>query len=313
MIQTFQQALSHGITLSCRAAGEPGRPVLLFLHGFPEAAFVWDELLVHFAQAEHGGYRCVAPNLRGYGDSSAPSDLSAYRAKPLLQDLGALVTAITADSPTPGQLAGLIAHDWGGALAWGLAAQQPGLLRQLVIINAPHPATFQRELAHSPAQQAASAYMNFLVRPDAPALLAENDFARLWPFLTQMAAGTGSMAWLDEPMRDRYRAIWRQGLAGPCAYYAASPLRPPTPDDAGATAVQVPREKATVTRPTLVIWGLNDTALPESLLEGLEMYVPDLRIERVAGATHWIVHEQPARAAALIGGFLDTPADQRSA
>lgn len=310
MIQTFQQALPHGISLSCRAAGERGQPVLLFLHGFPEAAFVWDALLAHFAQPAHGGYHCVAPNLRGYEQSSAPTDVSAYRAKPLLQDLGALIEAITADSPTPGQVAGLVAHDWGGALAWGLAAMQPALMRQLVIVNAPHAATFQRELAHSPAQQAASAYMNFLARPDAAALLAENDFARLWPFFTNMAATSGSTAWLDEATRDRYREVWRQGLTGPCAYYAASPLRPPTNDDAGAAAVQIPRDKTAVTVPTLVIWGQGDTALPEALLERLETYVDDLRIERVPGATHWIVHEQPVRVAASIGAFL---ADHRSA
>ncbi|WP_066268451.1 alpha/beta fold hydrolase [Hydrogenophaga palleronii] len=306
MIQTFEQALPQGITLSCRATGEPGRPVLLFLHGFPEAAFVWDTLLEHFARPEHGGYRCVAPNLRGYERSSAPVETAAYRAKPLMQDLRELVHVITADSPTPGQVAGLVAHDWGGALAWGFAAQHPAMLQRLVIVNAPHPATFQRELASSPAQQASSAYMNFLARPDAAALLAENDFARLWPFFTNMAAHSGPNAWLDEAMRERYRAVWRQGLAGPCAYYAASPLRPPSPDDAGAAAVQVPRDKAAVSQPTLVIWGLGDTALPEALLDGLDDFVPDLRIERVPGATHWIVHEQPARLAALIGGFLGT-------
>jgi pimeloyl-ACP methyl ester carboxylesterase len=305
MIQTFLQPLPHGITLSCRAAGDPGHPVLLFLHGFPEAAFVWDELLLHFAQPEHGGYHCVAPNLRGFERSSAPTDTSAYRAKPLLQDLGTLINAVTADSPTPGQLAGVIAHDWGGALAWGLAAQQPALMRQLVILNAPHPATFQRELAQSSTQQAASAYMNFLVRPDAPALLAENDFARLWPFFTHMAADSGAMAWLDEPMRDRYRSVWRQGLAGAGAKRRNTRKGPPTPDNPGAAAVQVPREKATVALPTLVIWGLDDTALPEALLEGLEEFVPDLRIERVPGATHWIVHEQPELVATLIARFLN--------
>ncbi|RJP69304.1 MAG: alpha/beta fold hydrolase [Comamonadaceae bacterium] len=304
MIQTFQQALPHGITLSCRAAGMPGRPVLLFLHGFPEAAFVWDGLLEHFAQPEHGGYRCVAPNLRGYEHSSAPTEAAAYRAKPLVQDLTALIEAVTRDSPTPGQLACLVAHDWGGALAWSVAAQCPAAMRQLAIVNAPHPATFQRELAHSPAQQASSAYMGFLARPDAPALLAENDFARLWPFFTNMAADSGPLAWLDDATRARYREVWSLGLQGPCAYYAASPLRPPTPSDPGAAAVQLPRGRVAVQVPTLVIWGLGDTALPEALLDGLDGYVDDLRIERVPGATHWIVHEQPQRVAALIGDFL---------
>lgn len=304
MIDTFQHTLPHGITLSCRASGAPGRPVLLFLHGFPEAAFVWDELLAHFAKPEHGGYRCVAPNLRGFERSSAPSEVSAYRAKPLVQDLTALIDVITRDSPTPGQLACLVAHDWGGALAWSVAAQAPAAMRRLAIVNAPHPATFQRELAHSPAQQASSAYMNFLARPDAPALLAENDFARLWPFFTNMAADSGPMAWLDEATKDRYREVWRQGLHGPCAYYAASPLRPPTASDPGAAAVQLPPERVMVNVPTLVVWGLGDTALPEALLDGLEGFVPDLHIERVPGATHWIVHEQPQRVAGLIGAFV---------
>jgi pimeloyl-ACP methyl ester carboxylesterase len=304
MIQTFRQALPHGITLSCRSTGEPGHPVLLFLHGFPEAAFVWDGLLEHFARPEHGGYRCVAPNLRGYEHSSAPTEAATYRAKPLVQDLTALIEAVTRDSPTPGQLACLVAHDWGGALAWSVAAQFPAAMRQLAIVNAPHPATFQRELAHSPAQQASSAYMSFLARPDAPALLAENDFARLWPFFTNMAADSGPLAWLDDATRARYREVWSLGLHGPCAYYAASPLRPPTPSDPGAAAVQLPRERVAVQVPTLVIWGLGDTALPEALLDGLDGYVDDLRIERVPGATHWIVHEQPQRVAALIGDFL---------
>ena len=71
MIETFERTLPHGITLSCRASGEAGRPLMLFLHGFPEAAFIWDELLEHFAQPEHGGFRCIAPNLRGFERSSS--------------------------------------------------------------------------------------------------------------------------------------------------------------------------------------------------------------------------------------------------
>ncbi len=119
-----------------------------------------------------------------------------------------------------------------------------------------------------------------------------------------MAADSGPLAWLDDATRDRYRAVWRQGLHGPCAYYAASPLRPPTANDAGAAAVKLPRERVSVNVPTLVVWGLGDTALPEALLDGLDDFVPDLHIERVPGATHWIVHEQPQRVAALIGDFL---------
>jgi len=116
-IESFQQALPHGITLSCRAAGKRGRPVLMFLHGFPEAAFVWDTLLKHFSQPENGGYRCIAPNLRGFENSSSPTEVSAYRVKFLMQDIAALVAIETADSGA--QLACLVAHDWGGSCCLG--------------------------------------------------------------------------------------------------------------------------------------------------------------------------------------------------
>ncbi len=142
MIETWLQPLPHGITLSCRAAGQRGRPVLLFLHGFPEAAFVWDDLLEHFSRPEHGGYRCIAPNLRGYEHSSAPVDVQAYRPKHLVQDITALIAHETGGEP----LACLVAHDWGGALAWNLANQHPHRMRQLVIVNSPHPGPFLRAL-----------------------------------------------------------------------------------------------------------------------------------------------------------------------
>lgn len=295
MISTYLQALPHGITLSCRATGQRGQPVLLFLHGFPEAAFVWDELLEHFAAR---GYRCVAPSLRGFEQSSAPADVSAYRPKHLVQDIAALIAVESPHAP----LACLVAHDWGGAVAWNLANQQPQLSRRLAIINSPHPGTFLRELQHNPKQQAASAYMNFLVRPDAEALLAENDFARMWPFFSK---GRGQApAWLTEAVRDQYRAVWRAGLTGGCNYYRASPLRPPRPEDPGAAAVALPRSMLTIDLPTLVVWGMDDVALPPELIDGLSDYVPQLELHRVEGATHWIVHEQPGQVAGLLEGFL---------
>lgn len=304
MIESHFLDLPHGIRLSCRATGSKGRPVLLFLHGFPEAAFAWDALLEHFARPDNGGWRCVAPNLRGFERSSAPHDVSAYKARHLVQDITATIDLVTSDSPTPGRLGALIAHDWGGALAWSVAAQHPQRMERLVIINAPHPLPFQRALAHSPAQQQASAYMNFLAQADAPELLAANDFARLWPFFTEMAAGKGEARWLDEEMRERYRAVWRLGLHGPCHYYGASPLRPPTTDNPGATTVQIPADMVGVNVPTLVIWGMGDTALPPTLLDDLPDIVPDLHIERVPEATHWIVHEQPDTVARLAGAFV---------
>ena len=286
MSETFRVGLPHGIELSCRASGRRGDPLLVFLHGFPEAAFVWDAMLDHFGQR----YRCVAPNLRGYEQSSSPAGAEAYRPKHLMADIAALIAS------EGGRAAALIAHDWGGAVAWNLAAQRPELMDRLVIVNSPHPATFLRELQTNPAQQAASAYMNFLCRPDAERLLADNDFARMWPFFTNMGAGGSAReggGWLTEAMKDRYRNVWRTGLRGGCNYYRASPLRPPlAPGDAVMT-LALPTEAVTSRVPTHVIWGEDDIALPVQLLDGLDAWVPDLRLVRVPGASHWIVHERP--------------------
>lgn len=300
MVALEDTALPHGITLRCHTAGERGRPVLVFLHGFPEGAFVWDAPLEHFAQPAHGGYRCVAPYLRGYGASSSPTAPEAYRARHLVQDIAALIAAECGDAP----LACLVAHDWGGALAWALAHEHPELLQRLAIVNAPHPGAFARELAHNPAQQAASRYMHFLRRPDAEALLAEDDYRRLFAFFD--APGGISPAWLTPAVRERYRGLWRQGLTGACNYYRASPLRPPRKDDPGATAVQIPASFLRIDVPTLVLWGMNDPALLPCLLDGLPDWVPHLTVQRVAGASHWLVHEQPRQLMEALAAFLLT-------
>jgi len=298
MITTTDVALPHGTTLHCRVSGERGRPVLLFLHGFPEGAFIWDGLLEHFSQPAHGGYRCVAPYLRGFGASSSPTEVAAYRPKFLVQDLAALIALEAGGAP----LACLVAHDWGGAVAWNLANQHPALLQRLAIVNSPHPGAFLRELQHSPAQQAASQYMHFLCRPDAEALLAEDDFRRLFAFFD--APDGTPPAWLTEDVRQQYRALWQQGLTGACNYYRASPLRPPRDGDPGASAVTMPESMLTVAVPTLVLWGLDDPALLPGLLDGLPGWVPRLQLQRVEGASHWLVHEMPERLAQALAPFL---------
>lgn len=276
----FELALPHGITLACRATGTPGAPRVLLLHGFPEAAFVWDEVMKRLAP--HAD--CVAPNLRGYPGSSAPADVAAYRPRQLVADVAAAIAALG------GPLDLLVAHDWGGALAWNLAAAQPGLTKRLLIVNAPHPATFLRELRANPAQQAASLYMNFLCRPDAEAQLTQRDFARLWPFF-------GEAAWLTDARRGQYRAAWHnggRGLTGPLNYYRASPLRPAAGRDDPLHALVLPDAAVTVQVPTTVLWGEADVALLPGLLDGLDRWVPRLQVQRVPDAGHWIVHEQPA-------------------
>ncbi|MBT9504041.1 MAG: alpha/beta hydrolase [Burkholderiaceae bacterium] len=301
MIETFQAELPHGITLSCRACGPKDAPALLFLHGFPEAAFVWDELIT----ALGSDFRCIAPNLRGYEHSSRPAEVEAYRAKHLMADLEALLK----HQGVP-QLEALIAHDWGGAVAWNMAVQRPQLMKRLIIINSPHPATFLRELQTNPAQQASSAYMTFLCRPDAEDLLRENDYARLWPFFSHDMGESGDPAWLTGAVKQQYREVWNLGLNGPLNFYRASPLRPPTATDQTVMSLQFPPEFVTVKLPTHVIWAEADIALPLVLIEGLEAFVPQLTLTRVPGASHWIVHEQPALVEAEIRRALTATADQ---
>jgi pimeloyl-ACP methyl ester carboxylesterase len=299
MIETFARALPNGTTLSCRAAGAPGHPLMLFLHGFPEAAFIWDELLEYFASPEHGGYRCVAPNLRGFEKSSSPTEVSAYRAHLLVQDIEQLAQSENAD----GRIEALVAHDWGGAFGWGYANQHPDKLGKLIIINSPHPGTFTRELLNNPAQQAASAYMNFLARPDAEALLSADDYKRMWPFFTLMKAGSDGFGWLTEEVKKQYREVWDAGLTGACNLYRVTPMKPALPGKPSEIPT-LPRERLVVEVPTFVFWALDDAALLPGLLEGLEDYVPKLEIKKVPGATHWIVHEQPQYVASEIEAFL---------
>ena len=296
MTASIAHTLPHGITLHCRVAGEPGRPLLLFLHGFPAGAFIWDALLAHFADPAHGGYRCVAPFLRGYAPSSAPADEASYRPKLLVQDLAALIAA------EGGRAATVVAHDWGGALAWNLAIQHPELLQRLMILNAPHPGAFVRELQSSPAQQQASAYMHFLRRADAEALLAEDGFRRMFAFF-QRPDGSAP-GWLTPELRAQYSALWGAGLTGPCHYYRASPMRPPREGDDAIHALQLPPEMLAVQVPKQVLWGMDDPALLPGLLDGLEQWVPRLQVRHVEGSTHWIVHEQPALVQRELAAFL---------
>lgn len=285
-------ALPHGITLACRSQPGPGQdaPRVLYLHGFPEAAFIWDDVMQRLAPHAQG----LAPNLRGFAGSSRPADVAAYRPKHLVADIVALIEA------WGGPLDLLVAHDWGGAVAWNLAAQHPMLMKQLLIINSPHPATFLRELRHSPAQQAASAYMNFLCRPDAAALLAADDFKRLWRLF-------GDMTWLTPALREQYRNVWGHagaGLEGALNYYRASPLRPALKADDLINTLVMPDDSVTVHVPTTVLWGEGDIALLPGLLQGLEHWVTLLQVQRVPAASHWVVHEQPALVAGVVQRLL---------
>jgi epoxide hydrolase 4 len=180
----------------------------------------------------------------------------------------------------------------------------PHVMKKLAIINSPHTGTFIRELKSSPKQQEASAYMNFLVRPGFEKALARDDFALLFGFFTNAGAEIGEFAWLTPAVKQQYRDVWNAGLTGGCNYYRASPLRPPTDSDKGAAGTDIPHELLTVDLPTLVIWGMNDVALPSALIDGLDDYIRNLTLKKVHDATHWVIHEQPQLVAGYLQDFL---------
>ena len=299
MVTTCTHQLTTGIALECCTSGQPGQPLLLFLHGFPEGAFIWDGLLEQFGSR----YRCVAPNLRGYGRSSQPAAISDYRAKYLVEDLAALIALESSES----RAACVIAHDWGGAVAWGLANRYPQQLERLLILNSPHPGSFLRELQSNPAQQSASQYMHFLRRPDAPELLAENDWQRMLGFFKNP---DGSMpAWMTPDREQQYREHWDLGVHGACMFYAASPLVPPRPDSSAEDlqdirGLSLPDEMLHISVPVRVLWGDDDIALQPALLNGLEQWVPQLTVEHLKGCSHWVLHERPEAVQRALTDFL---------
>ena len=240
--------LSNGMRLHVASAGAVADKLILFIHGFPEFWYEWHQQLEEFGRDHYA----VAPDLRGFNLSDKPPEVEKYRAKHLVEDLRLLIGHLGHSRCI------LVAHDWGGAIAWNFAAQYPGMIEKLVIINSPHPALFARDLTHSRAQIEASAYMNMLRRPDAERILSENDYARMPKFIAGIGQGVD---WFTPEVEQAYRACWRRGLSGGLNLYRASPLFPATDSEPGAGAVHFPKEMVTVRVPTLVIWGMRDQAL----------------------------------------------------
>lgn len=291
-------SLPNGTRLHYASAGQRGKPLMLFVHGFPEFWYAWEAQLAEFGRTHFA----VAPDLRGFNLSSKPAAVEAYKPRHLVDDLVQFVAALGYDRCV------VVAHDWGGAVCWNLAIQYPSLVQQLVIINAPHPYLFARALAEDPRQQAASAYMNWLRKPGCEEVLAADNHAKLAALLS---GGDAPPDWFSGDTRDKYLAAWSQPgeggshpLTGSVNYYRASPLHPPAPGEPPPDLSRLDPEAFVVRVPTLVIWGENDRALPKSLVDGLDRFVPQLRLERIPEGTHWVVHEQPERINLLIRSAL---------
>jgi pimeloyl-ACP methyl ester carboxylesterase len=268
-------------------------PLMLFLHGFPEFWRAWQAQLAEFGQ----DHLAVAPDQRGYNLSDKPADLAAYRADRLIADIGKL-----ADYYAKGKRFTLVAHDWGGAIAWGFAIAHPDRLDRLVIINAPHPGRFIEALRTDTGQQAASQYMRFFRDAGAEAALSADNFKALWDRTFQALYEKGVV---DDAFKAEYLAAWGQpgALTGGLNWYRATPLRPPNPAG-GDGPPELDVEAFRVKVPTLVIWGEQDRALLPVLLEGLDRFVDDLTVRRLPEVDHWVTHQASAQVNAWIRDFL---------
>jgi pimeloyl-ACP methyl ester carboxylesterase len=284
-----------GIDLHFAAAGNPAKPLVMCLHGFPEYWTAWRAVMRALAR----DYHVVAPDLRGFNLSSKPEGIEAYRAKHLVADIAAL-----ADHLSPGRPFALAGHDWGASVAYAYAFAHPERLTHLVIANGVHPVCFQRAIFRDAAQRKASQYINRLRAPDADMLMSEDRFRRT----LRMIAGFSKTDWMTPESEAGYREAWgRPGaMTAMLNWYRASPVVVPAPGEAAGDSflLSLPDEAVAVRMPHLVVWGEADEALLPVCLDGLDRYAPELAIRRMAGAGHWILHEKPAEVADAIRLFV---------
>ncbi|MGO9272212.1 MAG: alpha/beta fold hydrolase [Terriglobia bacterium] len=281
----------NGIRMHYVTAGSGD--LILCLHGFPEFWYEWKNQLVDFGR----DHQAVAPDLRGYNLSSKPVEVEPYDMTILVEDVRALADYLGHRKVI------LVGHDWGGVVAWAFAAAHPDYVSKLIIINAPHPAVFQRELASNPKQQAASMYMLLFRSPQAEQILSDNNYSLLDQ--TILAAGL-KQGYFTEEDRQAYLQAWSQpgALTGSLNYYRAARAGPPTADSPAVSGLGVDPASLVVRVSTLVIWGERDSYLLTGNLDGLDRFVPNLTIHRIPDGTHWVVHEKPALVNSLIRDFI---------
>jgi epoxide hydrolase 4 len=278
-----REAVVNGVRLHYVEAG--AGPLVVLLHGFPEYWYSWHRQMGPLVAA---GFRVLAPDLRGYNHSDKPRGVNAYRVEALMADVADLIRH------SGEQSAIVVGHDWGGVLAWLLPLHYPEMVQKRVILNAPHPEALRRELHRGGDQLLRSWYIFFFQLPLLPeALMRAGHFALLRRMLTKQPVRPGAFSAHD-------LALYRQSLAQPGAltaainWYRAAFRRSPQPEkDAVSCGV-----------PTLLIWGERDAYLGPRLTEGLEKWSPNLRVERIPDASHWIQNDAPERVNELMIEFL---------
>jgi pimeloyl-ACP methyl ester carboxylesterase len=262
-------------------------PVVLLLHGFPEMWWSWRYQIDPLA---HAGYRVVVPDLRGYNESDkdGPYDLDT-----LAQDVRALVAFLGVERVL------LVGHDWGGALAWHVAATMPSIVDKLAVLNCPHPAQMQRALARGDLQQLRrSWYMFFFQLPILPERMITRERGRaLCRMYRAMAIDRANFS--DEELAPFAENVLRPGAASAMiGWYRA----------AFSTAVRAGRKGLrypVIAAPTMLVWAKDDKALGyDSLVPGTERFVTDLRIEPIERCGHFVNAERPERVNELLLEFF---------
>ncbi len=282
----WQRVAVNGIHLEVATFGN-GPKLALCLHGFPEMAYSWRYqvgLLVEL------GFRVWVPNLRGYGNSDSPSDIASYRLEVLVADVRGLIEASQCSQVL------LLGHDWGGALAWTLAAQHPTLIHQLVVCNLPHPRCFLREVRRPP-QLFLSWYMLFFQLPWLPETLLGANHAQLVAAMIRHSSRKPAMFPDDVLAVYRDNASRPGGLRSMLHWYRAL-LRK------GGWRQFGRMPETSIHIPTLLIWGDQDAALSLRTTDGTDRYVDHLTLRILPGVSHWVQQEAPEQVNSILRAWL---------
>ncbi len=276
----------NGLELHTVVAGPLDGPLVILLHGFPECWYTWRKQIRPLVEA---GYRVVVPDQRGYNLSSKPRGIHAYRLEALSADVVELIHAF-------GREKAIVAgHDWGGMVAWQLAMHYPEDVERLIVMNAPHPATFLREIRSNPAQQRKSWYMGFFQLPIAPEVVLGHDpIESARRFFRQGAMNQEAFSSFDIH-------VLATALAQPGALTSMINWYRAAARDQSALENLRP-----IDRPALLIWAEDDVALGRSLTYGLEPWVSHLKIHYIPYCGHWAQNEAPEEVNRLLLAFLET-------
>jgi len=296
MMEQKRVHLPNGIHLMTVDEGPVDAPALIFLHGFPESHRTWRHQIRHFKDR----YRCIAPDQRGYRQSSKPQDVDAYAPNKLIGDIFLLADALAIPSFT------IVGHDWGGAIAWGVAlAGQHARVERAIIANAPHPMIFQKLLYTHPGQREASQYIRGFRDPANDPLIKDLGLTGLM----QKEVKWDNLDAMEPEERAELLRDWqnRDAAFGMINYYRASAMVVPTMDEPFELPSDYsPPDLPDLTIPTLVVWAMDDLALPPENLEGLDEIIDPLTIVPVPDCGHFVPWEAPDAVIAAMDQFLQS-------